>query len=119
MHCDLRKEWKRMALLLEPLGLLTEIDGEALELYCAARARWLKAEGVVRKKGEVTNAPSGYPIRNPYLSIANKAWEQMRRLLIEFGMTPSSRERVTIKAKDTLAPLEKMRKRLELASIKR
>ena len=49
---------------------------------------------------------------NPYLSIANKAMDQMRRFLIEFGMTPSSRARVTTVPEDTGSPLEQLRNRL-------
>jgi phage terminase small subunit len=44
----------------------------------------------------VIKAPSGYPIASPYLSIANTAMAQMTRLLVEFGMTPSSRSRVAV-----------------------
>ncbi len=114
-----KKEWKRMAALLEPLGLLTEIDGDALEAYCVAYARWDEAEKVIQKTGMVTKAPSGYPMISPYLSVANKAMEQARRFLIEFGMTPSSRTRVTVQEEETRSPLEKLRKRLELVSIER
>lgn len=32
---------------------------------------------------------------NPYLSVANQAYGQMRAILVEFGMTPSSRSRVS------------------------
>jgi phage terminase small subunit len=33
-------------------------------------------------------------MQSPYLAVANKAMEQMRALLAEFGMSPSSRTRV-------------------------
>jgi P27 family predicted phage terminase small subunit len=42
----------------------------------------------------LVKSPSGYAIQNPWLSIANKAFDQMMKLMTEFGMTPSSRSRV-------------------------
>jgi P27 family predicted phage terminase small subunit len=35
-------------------------------------------------------------MQSPYLAILNKAIEQMRTFIVEFGMTPSSRARVTV-----------------------
>lgn len=78
-------------------GLMTEIDGAALALYCQSWARWVEAEDNLRKYGVVIKAPSGFPVQSPYLSIANKAMSQMTRLLVEFGMSPSSRTRVVIR----------------------
>ena len=37
---------------------------------------------------------TGVPMQNPALSIANKAMQEMTKLLAEFGMTPSSRSKV-------------------------
>ena len=93
---EARKEWRRIGRKLLACGLLTEIDGAALALYCQAWARWIEAEGNLVRYGTVIKAPSGYPIASPYLSIANTAMAQMTRLLVEFGMTPSSRSRVAV-----------------------
>ena len=93
---EARKEWRRIGRKLLACGLLTEIDGAALALYCQAWARWIEAEANLVRYGTVIKAPSGYPIASPYLSIANKAMDQMARLLVEFGMSPSSRSRVVV-----------------------
>jgi P27 family predicted phage terminase small subunit len=91
---EARREWHRIARKLFDAGLLTEIDGPALMGYCMAYARLLDAEEKLREFGSVVKAPSGYLVHSPYLAIANKALEQMRSMLVEFGMTPSSRSRV-------------------------
>ncbi len=80
-----QKEWKRLLPILEPQGLLPMPQGllAGFEMYCAARARWLEAEKAVKDSGMVVKAPSGYPVQNPYLAIANKAMEQMRQFLDE------------------------------------
>ena len=91
---EARAEWHRMGRKLLQAGLLTEIDGPALMGYCLAFARLLDAEAKLREYGSVVKAPSGYLVHSPYLAIANKALEQMRAMIVEFGMTPSSRTRV-------------------------
>lgn len=76
-------------------GIITEIDVGAFAKYCQAFGRYLSAESMVAKQGDVMIAPSGFPIQNPYLAISNKAQEQMHKAETEFGMTPSSRSRVS------------------------
>lgn len=93
---DAKREWRRIAPELARLGLLTRIDGTMLALYCDSYARWLEAQQAVQKFGAVIKSPSGFPMQSPYLAIANKALDQMRQLLQEFGMSPSSRTRVSV-----------------------
>lgn len=94
-----KKEWKRVAAELEPLGLLTIIDMAALAAYCVAYSRWVEAEDMIRKHGMLVKSPNGYPMQSPYLAIANKALDQMKGFLTEFGMTPASRSRLSINDK--------------------
>ena len=77
-------------------GLLTEIDGAALALYCQAWARWIDAEKNMAEYGTVVKGPTGALVPSPFLAIANKAMDQMMKMLVEFGMSPSSRMRVTV-----------------------
>ena len=42
----------------------------------------------------VSVSGKGNPYQNPLLSVANAAWEQIRKMLAEFGLTPSSRQRL-------------------------
>jgi P27 family predicted phage terminase small subunit len=50
----------------------------------------LKSTGPVIK-----SKTTGAIYQNPYLAVANRAMKQMRDFLTEFGMTPSSRSRVS------------------------
>ncbi len=93
---EARSEWRRMAKKLHGLGLLSEIDGAALTTYCLTWARLVDAEEKLREHGTVIISPNGYPMQSPYLGIATKATEQLVRVLVEFGMTPSSRARVQV-----------------------
>ena len=96
---DARIEWDRLATELDDLGLLTAIDMALLALYCQAFGDWKDARRQIEATGMVVRAPSGYPMVNPYVTIANKAIEQMRTLATEFGMTPASRSRISVQPK--------------------
>lgn len=90
------KHWPLVAKQLKECGILTKIDAPALALYCDALARWKEAtDRIEATGGPVTISPNGFLIQSPYVSIANKAWDQMLRILVEFGMSPSSRTKVT------------------------
>ena len=85
------EEWQRLAPILARIGILTDCDRSILAAHCIAFSRWLRSEAQVSELGEVVKSPSGYPIQNPWLAIANKAHEQMKRTAAELGLTPSSR----------------------------
>jgi P27 family predicted phage terminase small subunit len=89
-----KKEWARMSTLLLQHGLLTELDRAAFAGYCVSWSQWTQAMEKVQQLGPIIKAPSGFPIQNPYLAVANHALKTMQGLLVEFGMTPASRSRV-------------------------
>ena len=90
-------EWERIVPELKRLGLLAKIDRAALSGYCQSWARWVNAEKeIAGTGGEVVKSPSGYPIQNPWLSIANKALKQCESFIKEFGLSPAARTRIEI-----------------------
>ena len=109
-----REHWPLVSKQLTDAGIMTQIDAQALGLYCEAFARWRDANERVAKFGSVVKAPSGFPVQSPYLAIANKAWDQMMKALVEFGMTPSSRSRVSVNGTE-----EQERPKTGLASFRR
>lgn len=88
-------EWRRLAPMLRRLRLVTDADRGALIAVCLEWARYIDATKKVALLGMVVKAPSGYPMPNPYLSIATKALAGCSKLWPELGLTPSSRSRVT------------------------
>jgi P27 family predicted phage terminase small subunit len=101
-----RTEWTRMGEQLHRLGLLTSIDRAAFAGYCVVWARWAEAEEALKKTGPVVRSPSGYPMLSPYYTVANQSLSQMRSYLVEFGMTPSSRSRTSVRNMEQADPLE-------------
>ncbi|TWU12089.1 Phage terminase, small subunit [Symmachiella macrocystis] len=92
-----RAEWFRTAKVLLDMGLLTLADRSALAAYCVAYSRWVHAEEQVKKYGTIVKSPAkGFPMKSPYLTVADQAMEAMRKLMVEFGLTPSSRSRIKL-----------------------
>jgi P27 family predicted phage terminase small subunit len=97
---DGRKEWRRVVGILIDLGLYTVLDHTALAMYCQVYGRWVQIERELADEDLVLVGSEGGFYQNPKLHVANKAWEQMRKILAEFGLTPSSRSRLELKGGD-------------------
>ena len=89
-----RREWRRVVKDLAPLGLITNLDRAALAAYSDSYGRWSDASDELQRYGMILKSPNGVPMQSPYLAIVNRAIEQMRSFLGEFGMTPSARQNV-------------------------
>lgn len=103
-----KREWERVAPMLIRNGLLTEMDVDALTAYCQAYSTWKEASQKIKLFGMVIKGPNEFVMQSPYLPIANKALATVRAFMVEFGMTPSARTRVSNAGKKTAAnPLER------------
>lgn len=97
-------EWQRLAPLLRTSKTMTDGDSGSLVALCQQWSRYLEATGKIGTAGLVVKAPSGYPMPNPYIGIANKALNNCIKLWAEFGLTPSSRSRVSTTAPGATDP---------------
>lgn len=100
-----KRHWPKAARRLSDAKLLGETDIDALIAYCEAFGRWRESCDQIERDGmllipatSITTKPDGTkivkqgtPIRHPAIAIMNKSFEQMTKLMVEFGMTPSSR----------------------------
>ena len=93
--------WKRVAPVLKRMGVLTQVDGDALAGYCQTFARWKAAEEFLVQHGDV------YPVRDaggrvkfmqqfPQVSIARNLLQLLKGFQQELGMTPSARSRIEL-----------------------
>ena len=101
-----KKHWKVVAKQLYDANIMTVLDTDALMIYCEAYARWLQSGKALQKEGLLItqashNGETTYLKQNPWLIIQQKAFDQMKAMLIEFGMTPSARTRVRTVDKQT------------------
>jgi len=108
---EARKEWKRIAPLLEELGLISGLDRAALALYCQAVGRLSELEMAFNGKvqGHVDTGmsypdavfaasrvvtPSGYEQQSVIVNLIAGHRLQVHRHLAHFGLSPSARARV-------------------------
>ncbi|MEX2453687.1 MAG: phage terminase small subunit P27 family [Rhodospirillaceae bacterium] len=87
--------WNRLVPELVRAGLVTPIFEGMLAAYCTVFARWVEAERELRKTAKLVKSPTGYPLQNPWLAIANRAIEQMRQLSGELGLSAAALTRVS------------------------
>ena len=89
-------EWDRIAVSLNKVGLLTQVDRSTMAGYCQCYGRWVEAELKLAETPAILRMPSGYIQQSPWLTIANKQLELMARYMAELGLTPASRSRLAV-----------------------
>ncbi len=90
-----RAEWRRLAKELHSLGLLSNLDRATLASYCQNYSRWCQSEKELKRQGLVVTTPKGFDVPNPFISISNKAQENMRKMGMLLGLDPSSRGKIS------------------------
>jgi P27 family predicted phage terminase small subunit len=88
-----RQEWARICELLASMGIGSKADAPALMLYCTSYSKWLRARGDIAKHGLTVLSKHGLRA-NPAVNIELTTARLMKDLLVEFGLTPSSRSRI-------------------------
>jgi P27 family predicted phage terminase small subunit len=101
LHGEARKVWQRLAPRLYELGLLTELDVTALAALCVTWALWLEAKQKLASEGLTVTGRGGAVRASPWVAIASRAQRDMQALAAEFGLTPSSRQRIRVVAPPT------------------
>jgi P27 family predicted phage terminase small subunit len=101
LHGEARAEWKRLAPQLFAAGLLTELDAAALAALCVTWALWLEAKQKLASEGLTVTGRGGAVRASPWVAIASRAQRDMQALAAEFGLTPSSRQRIRVVAPPT------------------
>jgi len=84
--------------MLDRMGVLSKLDGAALERYCLLLARWRKEAQFIEKHGTT------YPVKRdgevlfklfPSVKVFDMLTTQLGRLEQAFGLTPASRSRIS------------------------
>ena len=101
LHPDAKAEWKRIVPQLRDLGLLSQVDMAALVGYCQSWAWYKQANEYLLEHGDVYDLLDDhgnvkYSQQRPQVGIANKQLANIKAFCVEFGMTPSSRARMSV-----------------------
>lgn len=105
---EARKEWRRITVELDELGLISRLDRAALAIYCQTWGRLVLAEQALEAKRRaaeendadqveavfIQRTPTGYQRESVLLRIIGRLQQDCDRYLASFGMSPSSRSRV-------------------------
>lgn len=94
--------WKKLAPKLLELGLLTEIDGEALAALCLHYHLMTEAAKSIKKEGITTIDERGLPRKHPLLQVLRDNSTAMKGYLLQFGLTPSARSKIDLPELDEM-----------------
>lgn len=97
---DARAAWGELATVLAPMRVVSPTDALSLAQLAEYLSRWKRATAALAKYGEVipTKDDAGRVTgfrRSPYVAMQIEYGLMLRRLMSEFGMTPSARSRLT------------------------
>ena len=82
------------------LKVLTEVEGPILGILCQAYSNLIKTQPKLTESNLLYKAMSGYPSINPLVSIIDGNVDTIIKIAREFGMTPASRTRIQVAAKE-------------------
>lgn len=94
-----REEWKRVATILFNVGVLSSLDLVGLAMYCSNWSEWIRANKVIEEEGWIITAPSGYPVKNPMVTIRDMAETKAFKWISQYGLSPASRANVAVDPK--------------------
>lgn len=103
-----KSAWNKYGAILIKMGLLSKADMIAFEALCHSYELYYKASSQLNRldpddtaTGILIKGDNGIFYPNPLMNIARQQLEMFRKLLVEFGMTPSSRSRLQVEGEDT------------------
>ena len=96
MSTEARREWRRLATLLEPLGLLTRLDRDLLARYCENVVIRARLREQLDREGLTVDGYRGSVVKHP-------AWQQYREVSAllgadgdRLGLSPAARLRMPL-----------------------
>lgn len=91
-----RRAWRRIVPILDAQGLISTVDLTILADLCICEARIDQCERDITRRGVsiVGDKGQGYPVKNHSITAAAQYRTQLRFLVAELGLTPSSRGRL-------------------------
>lgn len=93
---DARALWHKLADMLAAGGVMTTGDAVALGLLADALLEYREAKDVMAQHGAIAYGNSGAPYAHPAAVQVRQLRADIRNLLKDFGLTPASRDKVTL-----------------------
>lgn len=99
--------YKRYAPMLRDMRVLTEPDVGSLVQLCRRYEEYMRYRAQVEAEGDTfwSESKLGRQLRpHPAVMLRDRAWGDFQKGLIEFGLTPVSRSRITVGPKQESDP---------------
>lgn len=93
LSAEAKAEWKRVVASM-PAEVFKVTDRAVLAAFCQAWSDYHEAVAEMRQIPKVYETEKGYQGQSPWVNIASKSADQMRKLAVELGLTPSARVRL-------------------------
>lgn len=97
--------WNKLVPELSRLGLLTVVDLEALSAACISWSIAIKATEAIKAEGIIVPDGAGRVHKHPAIQILRDSLATFKAFAAEFGLTPSSRTRLSAEVEDDLSEL--------------
>lgn len=88
------KYWNKIEPMLMDCRVLTNIDTVALAMLCTSIAEMFELQKQLDDTGMLIKGRGGIPVISPLFRALRAKQADVHKMLVEFGMTPSSRTRV-------------------------
>lgn len=95
-HLAAARLYDALANELAAAGITTAIDAPAFRLMAEHYGLALQAAQIIAVEGLMTVDERGLPRKHPMLQVLRDNSEMYRKLAAEFGLTPSSRSRLSV-----------------------
>ena len=103
LSAEAKSHWEEITDKLEPLGLATSLDRDALTVYCETWSQWRDAIDALRDGDRTYTADTGYTQLSPLVTDERSLRADLSKQLAQFGMTPAARSGMKVQ---TEAPAE-------------
>ena len=109
LNDDAKRIWNKYALVLKDIGVFKQTDEIAFATLCQESGRYVELQKIINGKGYTTSNIRNGDKAIPEMAMARECLKNIRALMVEFGLTPSSRSRISVSTGDgDNDPLEKM-----------
>jgi P27 family predicted phage terminase small subunit len=105
LNREAKREWRELAPRVAALGLLTVTTEQSFRLLCATLGTCAEMEAVLARDGMVSENAKGARAIRPETRILQIARAQSRALLESWGLSPRSRENISIAPRGQVPPL--------------
>lgn len=93
---EAKREWTRVTVELDRVGLLTIVDRAELTMYCQHWARWWEAQKIITTEGLSYTTDKGEVKLRPEVKSAQEDARLIRNFCADYGLSPSARARMVV-----------------------